>query len=271
VERFASLSVICMGCRTLLSPDERCDLCDRDRLSLLAPDERKRVIAESTRREMLPPKPTANGLRLAMIIAVEAGLLAATVVVAREADSIGDTVGAGFLVGASLALLLVLAPLARERWRLHRGRRGIDVPRGVTSTPARPISLEKLEGTVAGERRLVAAAFELRDQDEHLIAAASESLGFEVTLDDGRAAVVPAGRVRFARGKAIVEETSLPAFVNAPEPLPRARIYAWSLRGGDPVVLHGTWEERSPSEELGYRRASVPMVQPRGIVWLARS
>jgi hypothetical protein len=164
----------------------------------------------------------------------------------------------------------VIAPLVQERWRARATRSFIELPRGVADTPGRPVSLERLDGVVAGDRRAVASAFDLRDREGRLIVAASASLGFEVTLDDGRTVVVPAGRLRSIRGSATVEEASLPVFLNEPEPLPRARVYAWSIRGGEPVVLHAEWDERPPDEDRGYRQAPIATLQPRGVVWLAR-
>ncbi len=254
--------VVCTSCRTVLGPDETCDLCaNRPVVDLDSEHGRAEWMRVSWTSEE-----SARGFNVFMAMFI--GILLSAMALGIVGVKVHSTVlcVAAFLF-APLAVCLLVAVLPLDRWSKKR------VPKGADTRPLVPTGYEALIGRIgpfgSGASELAETkgpaieAFELRVEDGTVLLRGGRSLGFELLLDDGRTIRVPEGRVRLEPSED--EPSSDAALVRIwldgmfPEQesktkgmFPYKKGISISLRPGDRIRMRvpPSWEE---PEGAGYR------------------
>lgn len=214
----------------------------------------------------------------------------------------GFGVGAelGEVVGALLVILAVALIAVALVWAIGklvayiRARRNMPKPHGALLLPTRHLSRRRARGVVLGEPRGVSAltsapcvgwAVELSSKrfvGNAVMLRDGASLGFDVRLEDGRVARVPAGPLLLASGSALDEapprlEEHLrsvdPAWAPGDEEpaIPFDRVAAIDVRPGDQVELVGALHLAPDPDALPtYRGAGAMVLVPNEIIAIRR-
>ncbi len=283
---------ICIDCRTLLGPDERCDGGLAHRVtSLDTPEGRAKLFDEvwgppdARRRAQQLAKAGGGGLGLGSVL---------------ESGCGGCDVGGGEFFLVVVAIAIVAAAVVGVVWlamkiiewiRAYRNR---PKPHGGLKRPASVGRRGTISGVVQWPARLdapasnadcVAWALDLRCKRflrADLMLHDAETAGFEVKLDDGTTARIPAGRIRLEGPAERMSRSSVPAveqfvaslapkeqgpdeFTTELEPFPYDIVDEVLVRPGDRVQIFGELErEVDPETSTGYREAGAVLV-PKGV------
>jgi hypothetical protein len=290
-ETAVSRTRICLECRTALGEHEPCDGGRNHRVaSLRAADGREALVREvwgspSVRRRARELA-RAGGAGAASGSALE---------LCSGADACDCVSFGGEGIGVVLAILLVAGVVMLVyfivvktiEWR--RRKRHALRPHGALLRPRAHGAL--LRGTVvgpAGAPERIGFGLALRHRGalrEGVMLRDGASLGFEVMLEDGERAHVPAGRIRLEGARAAergLDRALLDRYLatldplRPPElvekepyedPLPFTRAVLFELRAGDRVELQGDFERRAPVDApVAYREAPPSVWVARGVV-----
>lgn len=274
---------LCITCRTLLQPDEPCDGGKRHRVvTLNKPGHDALVEAvwgppSKRHQHKAAVKAGTGGGILGGI--TDCGGLADGCAAGCEGGPEGLAIIAAIVIAAGIAVALyyLIAWIVR-RVRAYRNRprpvgaagsskrlsgRGIEGTVRATTTGASP-----LQGAdcAAWAIKLVAK----RASHGNVMLRAAQTTGFEVELDDGRRAHVPAGRIRLApsRHAADIDRSTLERFLcdvdprytaaEGETPFPFDRGYEALVHDGDRVVLLGSLEPAFDRDApASYREAAT--------------
>jgi hypothetical protein len=282
---------VCVDCRTLLRAGERCDGGVSHRVaSLETPEGRARLLDEVWG----PPSARRRARQLAKAGGSSAGIGSALQGcdacsgcsgLDPEALVIGLIVVAAALVGMAIywAIVKIVEHVRARRNRLKPhggllrpaslGRRA--GPAGVVIGPATLEAPASRAGCVAYAIDLRCTRFLRADLMMH----DAETSGFEVRLDDGGIARVPAGRLRIegrvarrARSAAPELDQHVQALCpRAPEPddydpFPYDTVDEILVRPGDRIRLFGALERLAdPEAPAAYREGARGILVPRGV------
>ncbi|AKT39080.1 hypothetical protein [Chondromyces crocatus] len=292
---------ICVDCRTLLSEGERCDGGLTHRVTSLATAEGR---AKLTDEVWGPPSARRRARQLAKAGGGGAGIgsfLEGCNACDVPTSSEGLAIALFVLIAGLVSLLLywvgakiVEAIRAHQNrpkphggllWPASVGRRA--GPAGVITRllpdPAAPSDVRRLAlRAPAGRENCAAYAIDLRCKRflrSDIMLHAAESAGFEVRLDDGSVAHVPAGRIRLEgpavrrrRGAASAVEQYVEALAprrsepDDVEPFPYDFVDEITARPGDRVRLFGAWERMAvPGTPAGYRAVAPVVLVPQDV------
>jgi hypothetical protein len=282
---------ICIDCRTLLGPDERCDGGPAHRVTSLETKKgREKLLDEvwgppdARRRAQQLAKAGGGGLGIGSALeggcgSCDAGPEAFFVVIAI------------FLIAAAVVAVVWLGMKIVEWIRAYRNR---PKPNGGLKRPASIGRRGAIAGVVQWPARLdapasnadcVAWALDLRCKRflrADLMLHDAETAGFEVKLDDGTVARIPAGRIRLEGPAERMGRSDVPAvekfveslapkvtgpdeFTTELEPIPYDIVDEVLVRPGDRVQIFGELErEVDPAATAGYREAGAVLV-PKGV------
>ncbi|UQA60179.1 hypothetical protein [Polyangium aurulentum] len=283
---------ICIDCRTLLGPDERCDGGLAHRVtSLETPEGRAKLVDEvwgppdARRRAQQLAKAGGGGLGLGSVLEGGCG----------GCDAIGSE--AFFAV---IAIVIVAAVVIGVVWLVMkivewiRAYMNRPKPHGGLKRPASIGRRGAISGVVQWPAKLdapatnadcVAWALDLRCKRflrADLMMHDAETAGFEVKLDDGTTARIPAGRIRLEGPAERLDRSDAPELekfvktlapdVQGPEEFtPHLEVFPYDtvdevlVRPGDRVQIFGELErEMDPGANVGYRESGAVLV-PKGV------
>jgi hypothetical protein len=283
---------ICIDCRTLLGPNERCDGGLAHRVtSLETPEGRAKLVDEvwgppdARRRAQQLAKAGGGGLGIGSVLEGGCG----------GCDAIGSeaffAVIGIVIIAAVVTGIVWLGMKIVESIRAYMNR---PKPHGGLKRPAWVGRRVAASGVVQWPAKLdapatnadcVAWALDLRCKRflrADLMMHDAETAGFEVKLDDGTTARIPAGRIRLEGPADRMRRADVPElerFVQTLAPqvqgpddcMPPLEVFPYDtvdevlVRPGDRVQIFGDLErEMDPAASVGYREAGAVLV-PKGV------
>ncbi len=289
-ETAATRTRVCLECRTALPEHEPCDGGRNHRVaSLHGAEGREALVREvwgtpSVRRRARELA-KAGGVGVASGGALD---LCSGIDCLSGSDGLAGLAGVVVvLVLTGLVMLLYLAVVKTIEWR--RRKRHELRPHGALLRPR--VRGQLLRGSVEalpGGPPEVGFALELRHRGalrEGLMLREGASRGFEVALEEGGRAHVPAGRLRLegpAGREQGIDRAELERYLGSldpqhaaardaqeayEDPLPFTRAVRLELRAGDRVELQGSFERRVlPGANVGYREAAPSLLVASGVV-----
>lgn len=281
---------VCIDCRTLLGPKEACDGGRKHRVAAL--DDRAGRLTllnevwgapSARRRAKQLAKAGGGGLGIGSLFEGCGGGCDGCGSAAIDGEFLA-VIGVILIVAVAAVALVWLVMKIIEKVRAYQNR---PKPNGGVVRPASLGRNAGPYGTVVGRAAMlgpatnnacVAWALDLRSKrflGTDLMLRDAETSGFEVKLDDGTTARIPAGRIRIEGPHTRIardDATNLELFVQtlAPnddpedeglDPFPYDVVEEVLVKPGDRVRLFGDFSrEADPKAAAGYRQASVILV-----------
>lgn len=291
-------SRVCLDCRSVTADDSPCPAGPRHRVVDVASEGRAKLVDEvwgpaSWRRERRKlARAGGGGAAAGGIGEIFSGCDGCSGI------ELGGDLGAIF--GAILVILAVALVAIVLVWAIGKlvayinRKRQEPKPHGALLLPTRHYSERRVRGTVLGEKPTgtsplsdepcVAWAAELtckRWMTRHVMLRDGASFGFDIRLDDGRIARVPAGMIRLHRGGEEQKYLGVDDYLQEIDPnyrsdddepaIPYDDAAAVDIRPGDRVEVFGELlVEADPDAAQTYRGTTAMVLRPTDVPLIRR-